>query len=76
MDYRFWSAALRPVGPNDAVPPTLASTPRDPARLNAVGPWVDPNVTLVNRLAAVRGVLRYDEGRVIDVATGKEMLPH
>jgi hypothetical protein len=36
---------------------------------------VDPNVMHINRLAAIPGVLRYEGGRVMDDASGQEMMP-
>ncbi len=75
MDFVLWSGALRPPRAGDAVPAALAGAPRTGATFHAVGPWVDPNVMYANRLAPIPGVLRYDEGRVINVPTGKEMSP-
>jgi hypothetical protein len=75
MDYNLFAAALRPPRPGEALPAGLDSAKVDPAALHAVGPFVDPNVMLINRLAAIPGVLEYREGRVIDVRTGQEAMP-
>lgn len=73
MDYPLRAVGVRPVRPDDAVPPQLAGMPRDAAHWKAVGPWVDSRRILVNRLAAIPGVLEYREGIVVDATTG-EML--
>jgi hypothetical protein len=57
------------------VPAAILASKVDPAVFHAVGPFVDPNVLLINRLAAIPGVLAYREGRVIDVRSGEEALP-
>jgi len=44
-----------------------------PAALHAVGAFVETNTLLSNRLAAIPGVLAYREGRVIDVASGRDI---
>ena len=40
------------------------------ATFRAIGPFVEPNTLLINRLAAMPGVLSYKEGRVVDMKTG------
>jgi hypothetical protein len=75
MDYNLFAAALRPVGPGDTLPAAVDAAKVDPVALHAVGPFVDPNVMLINRLAAIPGVLAYREGRVIDVMSGQEAMP-
>lgn len=76
MDFVLFAAALIPAHVGAALPagvdPSLVRT----AKLHAVGPFVDANVMHINRLAPIAGVLQYDGGRVIDVATGEEMKPH
>ncbi len=75
MDYNLFAAALRPFRPGDTLPSAVDAGKVDPAILHAVGPFVDPNVMLINRLAAIPGVLAYREGRVIDVLSGQEAMP-
>ena len=75
MDYNLFAAALRPVRPGDTLPAAVDPGKVDPAVFHAVGPFVDPNVMLINRLAAIPGVLAYREGHVIDVKTGQEAMP-
>jgi hypothetical protein len=76
MDYGLFATALRPRRPDDALPAGLDPASVSPATFHAVGPFVDTNTLLMNRLAAIPGVLAYDSGRVIDVAEGKEALPN
>lgn len=75
MDYNLFAAALRPFRPGDTLPAAIDAAKVDPAVLHAVGPFVDPNVMLINRLAAIPGVLAYRDGRVIDVRSGEEAMP-
>lgn len=75
MDYGLFAAGLRPARGGEALPVGLASGVVRPAALHAVGPFVETNVLLANRLAAVPGVLGYDGAKVIDVASGKELAP-
>lgn len=72
MDYALWAAALRPQLEGQAMPAGVEVTRVHPARLRAIGPFFEPNTLLVNRLAPIPGVLAYDKGRVIDVASGTE----
>lgn len=76
MDYALFAVALRPARPADGVPPGVDRAKIATARLRAIGPFVEPNTQLVNRLAPIPGVLAYREGRVIDVASGEEALPN
>jgi len=69
------AVALRPSHPNEDSAGLDRANIR-PARLFAVGPFVEPSVFSIYRLAPIPAVLRYDEGRVIDVATNTEALPH
>lgn len=75
IDHVLFAAALRAVRPGDPLPATVDPGKVEPAVLHAVGPFVDPNVILINRLAAIPGVLAYREGRVIDVQSGHEAMP-
>ena len=75
MDYNLFAVGLRPVRNADAVPVGLDPARVVPAKLHAIGPFVETNTLLASRLAAIPGVLSYDGGRVIDVASGKEALP-
>ncbi|MBY8822501.1 hypothetical protein [Sphingomonas colocasiae] len=76
MDYVLWAIALRPQRAGEDVPAGLDPARTLPARFRAIGPFVDPNTLLISRLAAIPGVLAYDGGRVIDVATGAEAPPN
>jgi len=58
--------------PGEGVPDGIDAAKVMPARLHAVGTFVEPNSLLINRLAPIPGVLAYDAGRVIDVAGGRE----
>lgn len=73
MDLGLFAAALRPLRPDDPAVPGLGSARISAARLHAVGAFVETNTLLSNRLAAIPGVLAYDQGRVIDVASGKDV---
>lgn len=77
-DYVLFAMALRPAGAGagGAVPAGLDAARVKPARLHAVGPFVEPDTLLINRLAPIAGVLAYDGGRVIDVRTGVETKPN
>ena len=76
MDYGLFAVALRPVRPADWMPPGLDAARVTPAPFHAVGPFVETNTLLINRLAPMPGVLAYDEGKVIDVITGAELPPN
>ena len=73
MDYALFAVALRPWHSKDAAPDGLDATKVMAARLNAVGPFLEPNALLINRLAPIPGVLAYRAGRVIDVGSGREL---
>jgi len=75
MDFVLFAGALVPPRATDSLPNGVDRLFIRPARLHAVGPFVDPNVMQINRLAPIGGVLRYDGGKVIDVASGVEMKP-
>jgi hypothetical protein len=76
MDYMLFATALRPAGVTDRIPSPINVGDVRAANFYAVGPFVDPNVMLINRLAAIPGLLEYREGRVIDVKSGKEAPSH
>lgn len=75
MDFVLFAGALVPPSGNDALPAGIDPVTVRKVQLRAIGPFVDPNVMHINRLAAIPGVLRYDGGRVIDSATGAEAKP-
>lgn len=54
------------------VPAALSGRSVTPAVYRAVGTYVEPNAGGINRLGPVPGVLDYDRGRPMDVATGTE----
>lgn len=64
-------AAVVPAGAATPVPPVVAKLPVALAEFHAVGPFTQPGASWINRLAPVPGVLSYDEGKVVDVRTGK-----
>ena len=74
MDYGLFAVGLRPAQPGDIAVPGLDPAKIATAQLHAIGPFVEANTVLATRLAPIDGVLRYDGGRVIDVASGKEAL--
>ncbi|HKY81483.1 MAG TPA: hypothetical protein VJM09_08425 [Sphingobium sp.] len=74
MDYELFAVGLRLVRPGDIAVPGLDAAKIAPAQFHAIGPFVEANATLATRLAPVAGVLRYDGGRVIDIASGREAL--
>jgi hypothetical protein len=76
MDYGLFAVGIRARKPADWLPPGIDPARIVPAELHAVGPFVDTNTVLINRLAAIPGVLGYDQGRVIDRRTGKEVPPN
>lgn len=76
MDYGLFAVGLRRVQPDDVAVPGLDVTKIVPAQLRAIGPFIETNTLLATRLAPVEGALRYDGGRVIDVASGREALPN
>ena len=75
MDFILAVGGLVPAAQSASLPPGIERTLVKPASFHAIGPFVDPNVMHINRLAPIPGVLRYDGGKVIDVASGKEALP-
>ena len=72
MDYALFAVALRPQHNGEGIPDGIDAAKVMPARLHAIGTFVEPYSQLINRLAPIPGVLAYDAGRVIDVATGRE----
>lgn len=76
MDYGLFAVGLRPTRASDIAVPGLDTAKIVPARFHAIGPFIETNTLLATRLAPVEGVLRYDGGRVIDIASGKEALPN
>jgi hypothetical protein len=75
MDFVMFVGGLVPARGTEAIPPGVDGALLRPAKLHAIGPFVDSNVMHINRLAAIPGVLRYEGGQVIDVASGQEMRP-
>lgn len=66
------AGTVRPVAPGAVLPPALAGVSVIPATYRAVGKFINPNAGGINRLVPVPGILAYDRGKVIDVATGRE----
>ena len=75
MDFVLFAGGLVPATASLPLPPGVERAVVRPAKFHAVGPFVDPNVMHINRLAPIPGVLRYEGGRVIDVASGMEVRP-
>ncbi|GGN45396.1 hypothetical protein GCM10011349_11400 [Novosphingobium indicum] len=64
-------AAVVPADLDTVVPQVAAGLPLARAEYHAVGPFLQPGASWINRLAPVPGVLSYSEGKVVDVRTGK-----
>lgn len=64
-------AAMRPARPGMTIPEVLRSAEIRPAEYRAIGKFLDRGAMAINRLAPIPGVLAYDGGRVIDVASGR-----
>jgi hypothetical protein len=64
-------ATVRPARPGLTIPAALRGAEIRPADYHAVGKFLDPGAMAINRLAPVPGVLAYDGGRVVDVASGR-----
>lgn len=73
MDYFLFAVGIRPATETAQLAPGIDRAVTSPARFRPVGAFVEPNVLLVNRLAAIPGVLDYREGRVIDPQTGEDV---
>lgn len=65
------AGTVRPVRNDSFVPAALDRSRLIAARYHAVGKFVTPNTIGVNRLVPVPGVLDYDRGQVVDVASGQ-----
>lgn len=65
------AGTVRPVRENSSLPAALRGTRIEPAAYHAVGRFFTPNAMGINRLVPVPGILAYDGGKVIDVATGQ-----
>jgi len=66
-----WAVAIRPATPSTAPPAQLAGKPVAPVDYRATGKFVAGFSFSVNRLAPIPGVLGYDRGKVLDLATNK-----
>jgi hypothetical protein len=67
----LWAVAIRQPKPGTDVPAALVGQPIQIAKWEAIGKFVSPLAFSINRLAPIDGVLGYDRGRVLDLATGK-----
>lgn len=72
-DYVLLAAGLRPARAGVDIPSSLASAAIILPQLHAVGPFVEPNTLLINRLAPIPGILAYEAGYVIDVPSGSRL---
>jgi hypothetical protein len=70
----LFAVAVKPAQTAANVPATLPKDKIWPANFHAVGKYVTTAAFNINRLAPIPGVLAYQNGRVIDVKTGKEAL--
>lgn len=68
--------ALRPTSTARIAPGPLARVKIERASFRAAGRFFDPRTGYVNRLAPLSGVLRYERGRPINVATGAPVPDH
>ena len=71
----LYAVGLKPTISDD-IPTVLADKKVVAASLFAVGPYLETNTALMNRMAPIPGVLAYDNGKVIDVSSGLEVLPN
>jgi hypothetical protein len=71
--FRLLGATIRPPRPGAAIPEVLREATVRPVQFRAVGKFVEPRALAINRLAPIPGVLAYDGGRVVDVASGRVM---
>jgi hypothetical protein len=69
--FRLLGATMRLPQPGATLPDGLQHANIRPAQYHAVGKFVEPRALAINRLAPIPGVLAYDGGRVIDVASGR-----
>jgi hypothetical protein len=69
-----FAEAVRPATAQTPLPALIPADKRRIVEYHAVGPFFEPGAAMVNRLAPLPGVLRYDNGKVVDVRTG-EILP-
>jgi hypothetical protein len=65
----LWAAAIRPADASTPIPAALAGKTIVPAAYRATGKFVSPFAFGINRLAPIAGVLGYDGGTVMDLAT-------
>lgn len=66
------AATVRPVRPDSSVPDALRGKALRPADYRAIGRFVEPRASSINRLGPVPGILAYEGRRVIDVKTGTD----
>jgi len=62
--------AVRSTSVATSVPAMIPADKRRIADYRAVGPFLKPGATMINRLAPLQGALRYDDGKAIDEHTG------
>jgi hypothetical protein len=63
--------AVRPATAETSVPAMVPTDKRRLADYQPVAPFNEPGAMMINRLAPLPGILRYDSGKVIDDRTGK-----
>lgn len=63
--------AVRPATPSTSVPTGVPADMRRPAGYRPVAPFIERGAGMINRLAPLPGVLRYEDGAVVDDRTGK-----
>lgn len=69
----MFAAALRPANSNMVIPSALRGYKILQAEFSPVGKFVSTSSFNITRLAAIPGVLTYDDGKVIDVPSGQEV---
>lgn len=63
--------AVRPATSSTSIPAGIPPQMRRPADYRPVAPFIERGAAMINRLAPLPGVLRYENGAVIDDRTGK-----
>ena len=69
----FFGQAVKPADRTTPVPASLANLPVVAADYSAVGSFTDPGTLTINRLAPIPGILGYENGKPVDLKTGKRL---
>ncbi|WP_353229126.1 hypothetical protein [Novosphingobium sp.] len=73
MDLGLFAVAVRRAEAGIPLPPGINPALVQPASFHAVASFVEPNTTLINRLAAMPEVLSYENGRIVDAKSGRKL---